>query len=166
MLQSFNTWAFKREQPSDPDLMLEVVSRSISRAEPIPFVLYWGKGPRHTVDHPDLKCLDYLAALAIRVREAYRPGAALTLILTDTHAKLNSHAQQDMLSYFGGVEAAARQRGFESCWLSQLTHTAEAVAIQPDNDMMPEHMLLSLSSCAAKWFRGEGTPEQGALKFY
>jgi hypothetical protein len=27
-------------------------------------------------------------------------------------------------------------------------------------------MLLSLSSCAAKWFRGEGTPEQGALKYY
>jgi hypothetical protein len=166
VLQSFNTWAFKREQPSDPELMLEVISGSISRAEPIPFVLYWGKGPRREVDHPDLKCLDYLATLAIRVREAYEPGAAIRLIFTDTHAKLNGHSHQTLLSYFGEVDAAARQRGFESCWLSQLTRAAEAAAIQPDEDMVPERMLLSLSSCAAKWFRGEGTPEQGALKYY
>src|SRR5215813_1153120 len=46
VLQAFNTWAFKREQPSDPDLMLQIINDARALGEPIPFVLYWGKGPR------------------------------------------------------------------------------------------------------------------------
>src|ERR1700687_4090576 len=76
ILQSFNTWAFKREQPSDPDLMLQIISEAMTLGEPIPFVLYGGKGPRCRLDAPDMECLDYLAAFGRRVREAYERGAA------------------------------------------------------------------------------------------
>src|SRR5438874_1792471 len=59
VLQAFNTWAFKREQPSDPDLMRQIISKSMSVGAPIPFVLYWGKGPRDGLDNPDIECLEF-----------------------------------------------------------------------------------------------------------
>src|SRR6266542_6152940 len=91
VLRAFNTWAFKREQPADPHLLLQIVSDSIALGTPISFVLYWGKGPRCRIAQPDIDCLDYLAGLARRVKQAYQPGASITLIFTDTHAELNGH---------------------------------------------------------------------------
>src|ERR1700730_7576118 len=128
VLRSFNTWAFKREQPADPQLMLRMISEAISLGQPIPFILYWGKGPRCRLGEADIDCLDYLGALAQRVREAYEPGAAIKLIFTDTHAELNGHAPLGVREYFTEVEASAGERGFETCVLSQLTRSAEAVA--------------------------------------
>lgn len=165
VLQAFNTWAFKREQPSDPRLMLDIIAASIARAEPVPFVLYWGKGPRSRLDEPDIECLDYLDALARRVRDVYEPGVAITLIFTDTHAQLNGHPSHSIGEYFAGVEVGARQRGFASCWLGDLTSAAAAAA----NDRMddaPHDMLARLSACAMKWYRGDGTADQGALQYY
>ena len=46
VLQAFNTWAFKREQPDSPQSMLAAVADAVRPARPVPFVLYWGKGPR------------------------------------------------------------------------------------------------------------------------
>src|SRR5580704_19243951 len=89
VLRSFNTWAFKREQPSNPQLMLRFITEAIAAQEPLQFVLYWGKGPRHEVGLPEIQCLDFLDAMTSRVRAVYTLGAALTLILTDTHAELN-----------------------------------------------------------------------------
>src|SRR3954469_4268497 len=43
VLQAFNTWAFKREQPSDPQLMRQPKLQAIRRSEPLSFALYWGK---------------------------------------------------------------------------------------------------------------------------
>lgn len=167
VLQSFNTWAFKREQPSDPLLILQIISESIALGEPIPFVLYWGKGPRSTLAEADTTCLDYLAGLSGRVRAAYGPGAALKLIFTDTHAELNGHSPQSISDYFAEVAANACQRGFDSCWLGELTRSAEVPAANhPIDDVVPEDTLLRLSTCATKWYRGEGTAEQGALKYY
>jgi len=114
VLQAFNTWAFKREQPDNPQLMLEIIAHAIQRAEPVPFVLYWGKGPRCRLDEPDTTCLDYLAALARRVEGVYPRGAAITLIFTDTHAELNGHSQQSAREYFAAVETGAHTRGFRN----------------------------------------------------
>jgi L-tyrosine isonitrile synthase len=167
ILQSFNTWHFKREQPSDPRAMLEIISEAISVKEPIPFVLYWGKGPRCRLAEPDIQCLDFLAGLAARVRQAYEPGAAVKLIFTDTHAKLNGHSLHTICSYFADVDAGARQRGFESCWLSALTRVTPTTATSdPADDLIPEETLLQLCVGAMKWYHGEGTPEEGALRYY
>jgi len=165
ILQSFNTWHFKREQPSDPRAMLKIISEAISVKEPIPFVLYWGKGPRCRLAEPDIQCLDFLAGLAARVRQAYEPGAAVKLIFTDTHAKLNGHSVHTTCSYFADVDAGARQRGFESCWLSALTRATTATS-DPADDLIPEETLLQLCAGAMKWYHGEGTPEEGALRYY
>jgi hypothetical protein len=167
VLRSFNTWAFKREQPADLPLMLHAISQSIALREPVSFVLYWGKGPRCSIGEPDIACLDFLAALARRVREAYAPGAAIKLIFTDTHAQLNGHAQADIHAYFAAVESCAGERGFETCWLGQLTRSAQTVPTgAPDDDVVPEETLERLSASAEKWYRGDGTAGQGALKYY
>jgi hypothetical protein len=101
---SFNTWAFKREQPSDRQLMLATITRSLERYEPVSFVLYWGKGPRCSIGRWDIECLDFLSSLAGRVHQVYRPGARMKLIFTDTHARLNGYQQTVIARYFQDIE--------------------------------------------------------------
>src|ERR1700722_13181074 len=167
VLRSFNTWAFKREQPADPQLMSRMISELIALGDPVSFVLYWGKGPRHRLGEPDIECLEYLGALARRVHEAYKPGAVFKLIFTDTHAELNGHASHSVSEYFAEVQAHAVARGFETCFLSELTRSAAAVAnFAADHEAVPEETLQRLSASARKWYRGDGTAGQGALKYY
>mgnify|MGYP001189143714 CR=1 FL=1 len=166
ILQAFNTWAFKREQPDNVPSLLQAISGAAQLARPVPFVLYWGKGPRCGLDAPDTACLDYLASLGSRVRQVYEPGASFRLIFTDTHATLNGHPPKDMEDYFDAVERAARERGFDGCWLSELVFAAEAAgAIDPADEPIPDDMRQKLGVCAAKWFRGEGTVEEGAARY-
>ncbi len=167
VLQTFNTWAFKREQPSDLDLLRCFVASAIARNEPISFVLYWGKGPRRRVAQPELECLDFLTALTNRVGGGYGEGAKITLIFTDTHARLNGHCTESARDYFGAVEELARERGFETCLLGDLTrasniHVSTEMAQNPASD----EVLRDLTACATKWYRGGDTVEAGALKYY
>jgi hypothetical protein len=167
VLQAFNTWAFKREQPDNPQLMLQIIAESIQHGEPVPFVLYWGKGPRSWLDEPDTTCLNYLASLAQRVRGAYPQGAAITLIFTDTHAELNGHSKQSADEYFGAVETGGRTRGFATCRLGELVRSAERAAEHVPNEVpVPEDTLRRLGVCAAKWYRGDGAPEEAAVTYF
>lgn len=167
VLQAFNTWAFKREQPDSIPALLQVITAALQFGTAVPFVLYWGKGPRCALDQPDIACLDYLAMMGARVRQIYEPGAAFKLIFTDTHAALNGHAPEAMERYFGAVEGAARERGFDTCWLSELVFAAEdADAIDAAEEPLSAEMLEKLGACASKWFRGEGTPTQGAAQYF
>jgi L-tyrosine isonitrile synthase len=167
ILQAFNTWSFKREQPDNVLLLLQTISAAVQLARPIPFVLYWGKGPRCGLDEPDVTCLDYLASLGARVRQSYEPGVSFKLIFTDTHATLNGHSPENAEKYFNAVEGAARQRGFDSCWLSNLVFAAEtAGAIDFVEESVSEDVLEKLGACAAKWFHGAGSPKDGAAQYF
>jgi L-tyrosine isonitrile synthase len=167
VLQTFNTWAFKREQPDNPLLMLQLIAHSIAVGEPIPFVLYWGKGPRSAIDAPDVECLDYIASLARRVGQTYPPGAAVTLIFTDTHAELNGHSLQSIRAYFADIEARARELGFAHCWMSDVTRAAGLAGIDLVDDSSPEGDILErLATSAAKWYHGHESPERAALIYY
>jgi hypothetical protein len=164
IIQAFNTWAFKREQPHTPDLLRKVVVDAVAAGEPIPFVLYWGKGPRHDIAAPDQECLDYLRTMAERVRTTYPPGAAVKLIFTDTHAALNGHSRADMAAYFQAVGQAAAWRGFETCLLSDITTALGHVEVS--GELPSEGVLANLRASAAKWYRGGGTTEEGALEYF
>ena len=166
ILRSFNTWAFKREQPSDPHLMLQVIAEAVARKQPLPFLFYWGKGPRCKVDDPDVKCLDYLASLAHRVSAVYEPGAAVKLIFTDTHARLNGYSDLGIRTYCAAIEAEAHQRGFECCSLSELIQTTQAKAEDYTADDVPADMLVKLSASAIKWYHGADSPERGAVDYF
>ena len=167
VLRSFNTWAFKREQPDNPQLMLEIIAEAVERGEPVPFILYWGKGPRCRLDEPDTTCLDYLAALARRVCGNYPQGAAMTVIFTDTHAALNGHSKQSADAYFAAVATGAHTRGFATCRLGDLVRSAGGAAAHGAADEpLPEDTLRRLGVSAAKWYRGDAAPEQAALAYY
>lgn len=163
VLQTFNTWAFKRQQPTEPELLLETIAAAIGRSEPLPFVLYWGKGPRSHVAAPDLECLDYLRKMTSRIEAVYTPGAAVTLIFTDTHASHNGHAPRAIERYYAEVDAAARERGFNGEYLSRLVASvAGRVAVaQPGVAILDK-----LKGCAAKWYRGGASVEAGAAEYY
>ena len=166
ILKAFNTWAYKREQPSCADRLREVVTHAVAKNAAVPFVLYWGKGPRSRIAAPDLACLDYLASMTARIQAAYQSGASVRLILTDTHARLNGHADAVVDDYFADVTAAAAARGFDTVRLSTLVAAAAGSDV-PEPDMAPCGAVLdSLVACAAKWYRGEGSPEGGALEYY
>jgi L-tyrosine isonitrile synthase len=167
VLKAFNTWAFKREQPDSPQSILEAVTDCVHAGRPVPFVLYWGKGPRVWLDAHDTTCLDYLGALVRRIGAVYSPGASIKLIFTDTHATLNGHPAHEIEEYFGDVEVAARQRGFDACWLGEVVFNAEAVgAIDRIDEEAPGETIRKLGLAATKWFRGEGTPEAGAERYF
>src|SRR5437899_4608147 len=106
-----------------------------------------------------------MAALVDRVGEVYQPGATVTLVCTDTHAALNGHSAQSIREYFDDITAVSRPCCFETRWLSELLRGVE---IGPESDLeqpSPE-MLSKLSETAMKWFRGQGTIEEGALRYY
>jgi L-tyrosine isonitrile synthase len=168
ILQSFNTWAFKREQPDNVEAMLRTIADAVKNNRPIQFALYWGKGPRDCLDTPDVACLDYLSALVRRVNAVYPPGAAVRLVFTDTHAALNGHSPQSMHQYFGSVAAAASAHGFACCGLGELVRKAAAAGVThaPPGVELPDHARQKLIACAGRWFHGEGTSEEGALRYF
>ena len=166
ILRAFNTWAFKREQPSDAELMLRTIAEAVAAAEPVPFVLYWGKGPRCDAGAHEVQCLDFLGALAARIAAVYAPGAALTLILTDTHAEHNGHSREHIRQYFDDVKMAAERRGFATCWLGHLVKAAGMLGTAaPLDAAVSQDMLGRLMASAQKWYQGPGTTEEGALTY-
>ncbi|SFV15885.1 hypothetical protein SAMN02799631_06235 [Methylobacterium sp. 174MFSha1.1] len=166
IIKSFNTWAFKREQPGNPERLVPAVTAAVAAGRPLDFVLYWGKGPRAEIAAPDLACLDYLGQMAERVRQAYAPGAVFRLIFTDTHAALNGHPAAAADAYFGAIDAAAQARGFASARLSDVVAFAREIGADTPEEEPSGEILASLIACAAKWYRGEGSTEQGALDYY
>lgn len=166
IVESFNTWAFKREQPSDLALLKRFAMRALLRQEPLPFVLYWGKGPRSTIAAPDIHCLDYLVSLAARVKATYDKGALISLILTDTHAALNGHLERETAQYHGEIAHEARKRGFEHYSLSELTAAAGDLVRAEDCPTPSAQILEQLAGSATRWYRGEGTAEDGARRYY
>jgi hypothetical protein len=166
VLRSFNTWAFKREQPSDPKLLLQTVATALERHAPVSFVLYWGKGARDEGAEPEQQCLDYLGGMAARVREVYEPGAKIKLLFTDTHAELNGHSKQVIRRYFDDIKSIAEPRGFETAWLGHLVKAAGNLATAaPLEEFVPNETLASLVASAQKWYRGSATAREGALTY-
>jgi L-tyrosine isonitrile synthase len=163
VLASFNTWAFKREQPSSSVQIASRIADAIRRQAPITFVLYWGKGPRSGAAAPDVACLDFLASLARRVEALHAPGVAFGLIFTDTHAVLNGHAREAIESYFSDIGTVAAGRGFKGFRLGDIVRAAGPFSLDL-SDIDEDHVdLLTLS--ADKWFRGGGSAREGARRY-
>jgi hypothetical protein len=168
VLKSFNTRAFKREQPDNPTLLRQSIAEALARHEPVSFALYWGKGLRAALAAPEFACLDYLASMISRVTQGYKHGAKVTLIFTDTHASLNGHSRDSIRMYFADLTLAARQRTFDVCLLSALIDDAADLcdASGPEPQVPSDDLLSGLSASAAKWFKGAGTPREGAIRYY
>jgi len=91
----------------------------------------------------------------------------VTLIFTDTHAQLNGHPEHCVRSYFEQLTISAHKRGFETFLLSKLVQSVDVRADQAHAPVdVPAELLSMLCASAAKWFRGVGTVEQGAVRYY
>jgi L-tyrosine isonitrile synthase len=167
ILKSFNTRAFKREKPHNPELMLQFIAEAHARRAPISFVQYWGKGLRPTLAAPELACLDFLESMISRIEAIYEPGAEFTLVFTDTHAALNGHSQASIHSYFEDLVLATRRYRFNVCLLSTLVNAACLRSDErPERQVPPPEVLTELRASAAKWFKGEGSTEEGAIRYF
>jgi L-tyrosine isonitrile synthase len=166
ILRAFNTWAFKREQPSDPRLLQAVVARSVRQGEPVSFVAYWGKGERNQFGEPDEQCLKYLRKMLTRVEMVHRPGTEFHLIFTDSHARLNGHDVDSTNNYFISVETAACERGFACRRLTALTSAMPASLKPCAASPAPEQLLIQLRQSANKWYRGEKPTDVGAQEYF
>ncbi|MGH6671242.1 MAG: hypothetical protein ACRECV_04595 [Xanthobacteraceae bacterium] len=147
--------------------MIQFITQALVRRAPVSFVMYWGKGLRPTLAAPEFACLDFLDLMISRVVEVYEPGVDFTLVFTDTHAALNGHGEDSIHSYFQDLELAARRHRFKTCLLSSLVN---APGLRPDE--MPEYrvptaeLLAELRGSAVKWFKGEGSSEEGAVRYF
>ncbi len=167
LVQSFNSWAFKREQPDNPEMLKRVAAAAVERDLPLAFVLYWGRGPRAYVAAPERQCLDFLAGLANRVQSQHGPGAEVTIICTDTHAELNGHSPLSTQRYFAEVQQEAARRGFLACVLSDLVAWAEdRIDAERALERPSPEILRGLMASAAKWYGGGRPPEEGARLYY
>lgn len=160
VLASFNTWAIKREKPSDAAMLEAFIDAAVQEQRPVPFVLYWGKGPRSRAASPDAVCLDFIGGLGERIGQVYAPGAEVMLICTDTHARLNGHGEDVINAYFADIAALGAARGFRACRLSDLVARAEPFG-EPVAACNEAHLQLLLRS-ASRWFRGGGSSREGA----
>jgi hypothetical protein len=167
LVQSFNSWAFKREQPDNLEKLKGAATAAIERDSPLPFALYWGRGPRGHVAAPERQCLDFLASLADRVRSQHGPGPEVTIICTDTHAELNGYPPRSTRRYFAEVQREAAQRSFRARLLSDLVAWAEDRIDEARALERPSSEILrGLIASAAKWYAGGRSAEEGARLYY
>lgn len=168
IVASFNTWAFKREQPDSKALLVEQVSKAIARGQPVRFVLYWGKGPRNVAGPKEAACLDFLAQMQSRIQALYAPGARMTIVFTDTHAQLNGHKAPDIASYFKSVTEMLPPTGFDTCHLASIVRDAKPILgdFDPEKESLDGELLATLIGSAQKWYRGGASAEEGAAAYY
>ena len=167
LVQTFNSWAFKREQPDNSEKLKAAAAHAIHTETALGFVLYWGRGPRGDVGGPERRCLDYLSALTGRVMARHAPGAEMTLICTDTHAELNGYSPLSTRRYFAQVTAEAERHGFRTCFLSDLVQWAEDRIDEGRASELPsDETLRRLEGSAAKWYRGGGSIKDGARRYF
>lgn len=168
VIKSFNTWRFKREQPSCPDLLEAFVSRAVARGAPIPFVLYWGKGLRCSAGVNERRCLAYLGDMARRIEAIHAGGARFQILYTDTHARLNGHGEDSIASYEDSVTSELDRSLFDIRRLSAVC--AQAAVLPADLAAAPRvdktAMVAKLAGCAEKWYRGGGCASDGAARYF
>ncbi len=162
----FNTWAFKREQPSDMALLRQAVANAVMERAPVPFVLYWGKGPRIEAAGMEAQSLAYLASLGERVQRIFPSGARFDLLLTDSHARLNGYQEQDINAYFDSITKAAGRYGFTCRRLSEVTNSAQSSINHEPLERPDPQLLANLSRSAAKWYLGSDDPSVAAVRYF
>jgi long-chain acyl-CoA synthetase len=125
IVQSLNSWRYKRAQPSAIDQVKAVVQRSLLHGDPIHFLAYWGCGTRDHVIDKDLQTLARLREYLDGARRQPQLTQRLTLIFTDTHAQNNRIPEERMMAYWRGVRAAADTLGIHAVMMSDLWQQAQ-----------------------------------------
>lgn len=166
ILESFNTWRFKREQPKTETKLFETILQGVRSKSPIRFVMYWGKGERDIVGEKEQKAILYLQEMTKAIFEKYSLGANITLVLTDTHAELNGHTKSQIKKYFDSVHRLAKEVGFETTNLSAFASFNEQNLISKKNGVVTNKKLLELLTKSSQKHCKRYDAETGAKLYY
>ena len=98
----------------------------------------------------------------------HAPGADVTLICTDTHARLNGYPAWSTERYFEEVGQEAAGRGFWHACSSAISSSGRrgTSTRHARKTRLRRNFWSLLSASAAKWYRGGGSIEEGARRYY
>lgn len=130
ILDRFDTWKFKREQPKTPEKMMENILKNIRKKSPINFVMYWGKGEKNIVGDEEVNAIKYLDEMLSKIKDKYLPGVKMTFIFTNTHARLNGHTEAEIQKYFDSVKKLTQNYDINILYLSELVKYDEKTLLQ------------------------------------
>lgn len=116
VLEAINSRHFRREYPFLEDRL----KLKIERQEPLHFVGFWGASSKTTLNQHDADTIAHLHEWLTRVRAVYAPGAQVTFLLADFHARNNGYQEAQYLPYLKEVRQALHAQGFSTLWLSEL----------------------------------------------
>ena len=120
VIDSFNTWSFKREQPKSKESLVENILLHIKKKEPIKFIMYWGKGDRDIISNLELDAIKYLVNFCETIKKEYVYGVELTFIFTDTHAAINGYDAKSTKIYFESTKNLIDKYKIKSLYLSEI----------------------------------------------
>ena len=135
IVASLSSWKYKRAQASDDDAIRATIQRSLLGGRPIPLLAYWGCGARASIADVDRQALARLKDYSDSLRRVAHSPAALTLILTDTHAANNHIPSSRSTAYFDEIVAHAHTLQFTVVTMTDLWHDGGLSTGQIDRDM-------------------------------
>lgn len=165
IIESFNTWKFKREQPRTEEKLFETILRAVRFGKPVSFTMYWGKGDRATAGEDEKQAILYLQEMIKAIGKKYLHGANITFILTDTHAELNGYSMSEIEKYFDSVSQLARKVGFNTTKLSNFVGFDEKKLSKEGNIEIKKELLKLLTESAEKHCKRYDA-ETGARLYY
>lgn len=167
IIRQFNTWLFKREQPSDLQLLIQTVEHSIANNNPINFILYWGKGDRYTAEEIEEKTLTLLSRIRTRIESVYSTGTQFTILFTDTHAQLNGYSETEARQYFQSMERLTHTYRFHVDYLSRLApYNKESLEVCINDICLAQGLQTTLVDMASKHYKGDQDFQIAALLYY
>lgn len=167
IIEQFNTWSFKREQPSDEAALQKIVNESAVVNKPIQFVLYWGKGERDGISKPEIDAFSMLKSISDRIETVYKPGAEFTLIFTDTHARLNGYSINETEQYYQTVKDLADKQSIKSIFMSKIADfDLDNLIFQSKEVQVDDEVLAVLGESSGKHYKRSSDHLLGAKLYY
>lgn len=167
ILDTFNVWQFKREQPHTAPKIQEKILEHVKEDTPVSFIMYWGKGKKEISGNTEVQALKYLCKMLDKVKEKHEPGTSLTIIFTDTHAKLNGYSEREIKTYFDSVKKQISDYGFNFLSLSELvTYDENELMEKIDKLKIKNSFLANLEKSSFKHFRRGANTKLGAKLYF
>ncbi len=149
----------------DEILVRSILENCEKKNEQIPLVGFWGLSDKIEVTPFDKRCFKFLENIISRINEIYSSGVKLTIILADSHGKMNGYEDTQYLSE---IEKECKIRGWDTVWLSDLWSSwGISNHIRPISDDEWEKVSISekLEYMASK-ISVNGERKESAKKYY
>lgn len=167
IIESFNTWKFKREQPFDIGKFTEVIELAIANNSPIPFITYWGIGDKNDNIDSELQTFDFLRLFFQRIKDVYTPGITLTVIFTDNHGYLNGYSEDKITNYFSLIKDIVDKEDYRIVRLSSFVEYNKSLLEQEITHVrIGQKLAESLLNSSQKHYKASADAAYGMKLYY